>query len=228
MWTRRAAATTEAEMIARSTTLTVLAASLLLACLGAPACAQDEPPAATAVPPVGATATATFAGGCFWCMVPPFEKLDGVLKVTSGYTGGIKPQPTYEEVSSGDTGHAESIEVIYDPHKITYDKLLDVFWHNVDPTTPNAQFCDHGNQYRTAIFYHGDEQKRLAEKSKQDLQASGKLKQPIVTEIVAAKQFWPAEDYHQDYYKKNPIRYHYYRYQCGRDQRLEQLWGPAK
>jgi peptide-methionine (S)-S-oxide reductase len=205
-----------------------LTAISLAACLGAGAAADDAAPAAGTAPASGKTATATFAGGCFWCMEPPFEKLDGVVSVTSGYTGGTKKDPTYEEVSAGGTGHAESIEVVYDPGKVSYEKLLDVFWHNVDPTTPNAQFCDHGNQYRTAIFYHDDEQKKLAEKSKKDLEASGKLKQPIVTQIVAATQFYPAEEYHQDYYKKNPIRYHYYRYNCGRDQRLEELWGAPK
>jgi peptide-methionine (S)-S-oxide reductase len=171
------------------------------------------------------TAKATFAGGCFWCMEPPFDKLDGVLSTTSGYTGGKLENPTNEQVSAGGTGHAEAVEIEYDPSRITYEKLLDVFWHNVDPTTPNRQFCDHGNQYRTAIFYHDAEQKRLAEKSKADLEASGKLPGPIVTEIVPASTFYPAEEYHQDYYEKNPIRYRYYRYRCGRDQRLEELWG---
>ena len=211
-------------------TILVLA-TLLVARLAAPASAETAPPAAPAASAAAAsaqTATATFAGGCFWCMEPPFEKLDGVISVTSGYTGGTKKDPTYEEVSAGGTGHAESVEIAYDPSKISYQKLLDVYWHNVDPVTPNAQFCDHGNQYRTAIFYHDEEQKKAAEKSKQEIEASGKLGKPIVTQIVAATQFYPAEEYHQDYYKKNPIRYHYYRYNCGRDQRLEQLWGPAK
>jgi len=214
-------------MIFRPTILTALLTSLLVvgSAVSAPA---DTSTAAPAAAPGGKTATATFAGGCFWCMEPPFEKLDGVVSVTSGYTGGSKKDPTYEEVSGGGTGHAESIEVIYDPAKISYEKLLDVYWHNVDPVTPNAQFCDHGNQYRTAIFYHDEEQKKAAEKSKQELEASGKLGKPIVTQIVAATQFYPAEEYHQDYYKKNPIRYHYYRYNCGRDQRLEELWGPPK
>ena len=169
------------------------------------------------------TAKATFAGGCFWCMEPPFEKLDGVLSTTSGYTGGTKKNPTYEEVSSGATGHAEAVQIIYDPKKVTYAKLLEVFWHNIDPLTPNAQFCDHGNQYRSAIFYHDDTQKRLAEESKKAL--SSRFRGPIVTEIVPAAAFYPAEDYHQDYYKKNPLRYKVYRYSCGRDQRLEELWG---
>ena len=168
---------------------------------------------------------ATFAGGCFWCMEAPFDKLPGVSSVTVGYAGGTKTNPTYQEVSAGTTGHAEAVELTYDSTKITYEKLLDVFWHNVDPLTPNAQFCDHGTQYRTAIFYHDDEQKRLADASKDTLTKSGRFKQPIVTEIVAAATFWPAEDYHQHYYVKNPVRYKFYRYNCGRDQRLEQLWG---
>ena len=170
------------------------------------------------------TAKATFAGGCFWCMEPPFDKLDGVVSTISGYTGGTKKNPTYEEVSAGKTGHAEVVQITYDPKKITYEKLLEVFWRNVDPLTPNRQFCDVGSQYRTAIFYHDETQKRLAEESKKAL--SKRFKEPIVTEIVAASEFYPAEDYHQDYYTKNPLRYKYYRYSCGRDQRLEALWGP--
>ena len=204
-----------------------LLAALLAACLASGASAQSPAPAA-APPSAAKTAKATFAGGCFWCMEPPFDKVDGVLSTTSGYTGGTKKNPTYEEVSAGGTGHAESVEIVYDPSRVTYEKLLDVFWHNVDPLTPNAQFCDHGNQYRTAIFYHDDDQKRAAEKSKKDLEASGRFKQPIVTQIVAATEFWPAEDYHQDYYEKNPVRYRYYRYSCGRDQRLDELWGKPK
>jgi peptide-methionine (S)-S-oxide reductase len=172
-------------------------------------------------------AKATFAGGCFWCMEPPFEALDGVVSVTAGYTGGTKANPTYEEVSAGGTGHAESVEIVYAPAKVSYEKLLDVFWHNIDPTTPDRQFCDHGRQYRTAIFYHDEMQKRLAEKSKQSLEESKTLPGPIVTEIVPAGTFYPAEEYHQDYAKKNPIRYRYYRYACGRDARLRELWGEA-
>jgi peptide-methionine (S)-S-oxide reductase len=170
------------------------------------------------------TSKATFAGGCFWCMEPPFDKLDGVISTISGYAGGKKKNPTYEEVSAGNTGHAEVVQITYDPKKITYEKLLEVFWHNVDPLTPNRQFCDVGSQYRTAIFYHDETQKRLAEESKKAL--AKRFKEPIVTEIVAAAEFYPAEDYHQDYYTKNPLRYKYYRYSCGRDQRLEALWGP--
>jgi peptide-methionine (S)-S-oxide reductase len=178
--------------------------------------AADAPPG---------TARATFAGGCFWCMEPPFEKLPGVVSVTSGYTGGTVDHPTYEQVSAGSTGHAEAVQVIYDPAKIDYEKLLDVFWHNVDPLTRDAQFCDHGRQYRTSIFYHDDAQKKLAEASKAALDASKKLPGPIVTEIVQAGTFWPAEEYHQKYHEKNPIRYKYYRWNCGRDQRLRELWG---
>jgi peptide-methionine (S)-S-oxide reductase len=158
-------------------------------------------------------------------MEPPFERLSGVISVTSGYTGGTMKNPSYEDVSAGGTGHAESVEVRFDPAKITYQKLLDVYWHNVDPLTANAQFCDHGTQYRTAIFYQDEEQHRLAEASMNQVQK--RFKQPIVTQIVPATEFYPAEAYHQDYYKKNPIRYKFYRFNCGRDNRLEQLWGKA-
>jgi peptide-methionine (S)-S-oxide reductase len=173
-------------------------------------------------------ATATFAGGCFWCMEPPYDKLDGVISTTSGYTGGRKKNPTYEEVSEGTTGHAEAVQVTYDPTKVSYEKLLEVFWQNIDPFTPNAQFCDHGSQYRSAIFYHDEEQKRLAEASKRKLEKSGRFTRPIVTEIVPAGEFYPAEDYHQDYYQNNPVRYKYYRYRCGRDEALEKIWGKAE
>jgi len=173
-------------------------------------------------------AIATFAGGCFWCMEPPYDKLDGVISTTSGYTGGRKKNPTYEEVSGGTTGHAEAVQVTYDPTKVSYQKLLEVFWKNIDPFTPNAQFCDHGSQYRSAIFYHDEEQKRAAEASKQKLEKSGRFTQPIVTEIVPAGEFYPAEDYHQDYYQNNPVRYKYYRYRCGRDEALEKIWGKAE
>ena len=173
-------------------------------------------------------ATATFAGGCFWCMEPPFDKLEGVVSTTSGYTGGQAKNPSYEEVSSGVTGHAEAVEVIFDPQKISYDQLLKVFWRNIDPLTPNAQFCDHGTQYRAAIFYHDEEQQRLAEASKKELEQSQHFSKPIVTEIAPAIAFYKAEEYHQDYYLKNPVRYKIYRYQCGRDQVLEQLWGKSE
>ena len=177
--------------------------------------------------PAPSRARATFAGGCFWCMEPPFEALPGVSKTTVGYTGGSVEHPTYAQVSAGTTGHAEAVEVEYDPSKITYEKLLDVFWHNVDPVTRDAQFCDHGRQYRTAIFYHDDAQRTAAEASKRALEASTRLPGPIVTEIVAASVFWPAEEYHQRYHEKNPIRYRYYRWGCGRDARLRELWGDA-
>lgn len=172
--------------------------------------------------------TATFAGGCFWCMEPPFDKIEGVVSTTSGYIGGQTKNPSYEEVSSGVTGHAEAVQIVFDPTKVSYAELLEVFWHNVDPLTPNAQFCDHGSQYRTAIFYHGEEQKRLAETSKKALEQSGRFTQPIVTEIAPAGEFYKAEEYHQDYYLNNPVRYKFYRYNCGRDAVLEQRWGKSK
>ena len=175
----------------------------------------------------GEPAKATFAGGCFWCMEPPFASLPGVISVTSGYTGGHKANPTYEEVSAGGTGHAEAVEIVYDPTQIGYAQLLEIFWHNIDPLDAGGQFCDRGQQYRPAIFYHGDEQKRLAEESKQALEQSGRFQQPVVVAIEPASTFYPAEDYHQDYYRKNPVRYKFYRYSCGRDQRLETLWGMA-
>ena len=171
---------------------------------------------------------ATFAGGCFWCMVPPFEKLEGVKEVVSGYTGGHKDNPTYEEVSSGKTGHVEAIQVTFDPSKISYEKLLNVFWRQIDPTDPGGQFVDRGAQYRSVIFSHTPGQKALAEKSRDELQKSGRFKKPIVTEILTAGKFYPAEDYHQDYYKKNPIRYKFYRYNSGRDQFLKKVWGDGK
>jgi len=168
---------------------------------------------------------ATFAGGCFWCMEPPFDKLDGVISTTSGYTGGKEKNPSYEEVSSGRTGHIEAIEIVYDPSKVSYVQLLDVFWKNVDPTQENGQFVDIGPQYRTAIFYQNEEQKRWAEDSKKKLEDSGTFGKRMVTEIRPAMEFYKAEDYHQDYYIKNPIRYKYYRWGSGRDQFLEKTWG---
>ncbi|GAB4551486.1 MAG: hypothetical protein Tsb0017_01330 [Geothermobacteraceae bacterium] len=170
------------------------------------------------------TATATFAGGCFWCMEHPFEELDGVIEVISGYTGGHKVNPTYREVSAGGTGHAEAVQVRYDPNKIGYRELLDVFWRNIDPTDAGGQFVDRGSQYRSAIFYHNEEQRRLAEESKRKLAQSGRFDKPIVTEIVPASTFYPAEDYHQDYSSKNPLRYWFYRSGSGRDQFLEKVW----
>jgi peptide-methionine (S)-S-oxide reductase len=171
------------------------------------------------------SAVATFAGGCFWCMEPPFDDVDGVISTTSGYTGGKVANPTYEQVSDGGTGHAEAVQVRFDPRKVTYAQLLEIFWRNVDPITPNRQFCDGGSQYRSAIFYHDAEQRRLALASRQAIVESKRFDRPIVTEVVAAGAFYPAEDYHQDYYVKNPVRYKYYRWNCGRDKRLEQLWG---
>jgi peptide-methionine (S)-S-oxide reductase len=170
-------------------------------------------------------ARATFAGGCFWCMEPPFDKLDGVVSTTSGYTGGRTANPTYEQVSAGTTGHTEAVEIVYDPRKVTYAQLLEVFWRNIDPLTADAQFCDVGSQYRSGIFVHDETQRRLAEESKRAV--AQRLQKPVVTEIAAVSKFWPAEEYHQDYYKKNPVRYKFYRASCGRDQRLEAIWGPV-
>jgi peptide-methionine (S)-S-oxide reductase len=170
---------------------------------------------------------ATFAGGCFWCMEPPFEGLEGVVSVSVGYTGGTKKDPTYEEVSSGTTGHAESIEIVYDPSKIGYARLLDIFWHNIDPFVRDRQFCDVGTQYRTAIFYHNEEQRKLAEASKKALEEANRSRGPIYTEITPASTFFRAEEYHQEYHKKNPVRYKFYRWNCGRDARLAELWGEA-
>jgi peptide-methionine (S)-S-oxide reductase len=167
-------------------------AAIFLILVGAAQAAQSR----------GGTATATFAGGCFWCMEPPYDELDGVIATISGYIGGTKKNPTYEEVSAGTTGHTEAVQITYEPAKISYEKLLEVFWRNIDPLTANAQFCDQGSQYRSGIFYHDESQKKLAEASKKRIQ--GRFKQPVVTEIVRAAEFYPAEDYHQDYYKKNP------------------------
>ena len=169
-------------------------------------------------------AKAIFAGGCFWCMEPPFEKLDGVHAVVSGYIDGHKDNPTYQEVSSGTTGHTEAVEISYDPSKIGFEELLEVFWMNINPTDAGGQFVDRGSQYRTGIYYLNDEQRQLAEASKERLVKSGRFDSPIVTEIIAATQFYPAEDYHQDYYRKNPLRYKWYRFGCGRDRRLRELW----
>lgn len=169
------------------------------------------------------TATAVFAGGCFWCMEPPYDKLPGVVATTSGYSGGQKENPTYEQVSAGDTGHIEVIQVTFDPKQVSYEKLLEAFWRNVDPLDKGGQFCDRGNTYTTAIFYQDEEQKKIVEQSKAAIEK--KLGKTVVTAIRPAATFYAAEDYHQDYYLKNPLRYKYYRYSCGRDQRLEQLWG---
>jgi len=182
-------------------------------------------PTATAQSP---TAQATFAGGCFWCVEADFDKVPGVLSTTSGYTGGSVANPTYEQVSAKRTGHAEAVLIVYDPAKVSYEQLLDRYWHSIDPTTRDAQFCDHGSPYRTAIFTHDAAQARAAQASLDALRKSKPFKQPIVTEIVAAGPFYPAEEYHQDYHTKNPIRYTYYRTACGRDARLKELWGPAR
>ena len=188
--------------------------ALLLLALFAPAAGQGSEPR---------TAVATFAGGCFWCVEADFDKVEGVISTTSGYTGGHMANPTYEQVSHGGTGHAEAVEIAYDPAKVSYSRLLDVFWHNIDPLVKDRQFCDIGNEYRTAIFVHDEEQRRLAEESKQRVEAE--LKAPVYTEIVPAGPFYPAEVYHQDYYLKNPVRYNFYRWNCGRDQRLQRIWG---
>jgi peptide-methionine (S)-S-oxide reductase len=188
----------------------LLTASLLAASLGVAGAAD--------------LATATFAGGCFWCMQPPFDAVKGVVSTTAGYTGGHLKNPTYEQVSAGGTGHAESVRVVFDPKQVTYRELLQVFWHNVDPTTPDRQFCDVGHQYRTAIFFHDDDQRREAEASRDALARERGWK--IATEIVAATEFYPAEEYHQAYYRKNPLRYKFYRYNCGRDRRLKELYVP--
>ena len=171
------------------------------------------------------SAKAILAGGCFWCLEEAMEKLPGVISAVSGYIGGEKKNPTYEEVSRGATGHTEAVEVIFDPSRISYQKLLEAFWVNHDPTVIDRQFCDIGSHYRPSIFYHGDEQKRIAEASRASADKSKPFKEAIRTPIVAAGEFWPAEDYHQDYYKKNPLRYSYYKTGCGRVARLEQLWG---
>lgn len=184
-------------------------------------------PAAADAPTPTSTDTAIFAGGCFWCMEPPFEKLDGVLDVESGYTGGQLANPGYKQVSAGGTGHAEAVRIRFDPSRISYAQLLQVFWHNIDPTVKDQQFCDHGNQYRSAIFYRTDAQQATALDSLERMKRDKPFAAPIVTEVTRAGEFYPAEEYHQDYYLKNPLRYRFYRYSCGRDQRLEELWGSS-
>lgn len=186
----------------------------------------------TAWPPNGVLSASTsakayFAGGCFWCMEEVFEQVEGVSSVASGYMGGTVANPTYEQVSAGRTGHAEAVEVIYDPAKVSYQQMLEAFWRNIDPLTPNAQFCDHGSQYRSAVFYTSEEEQRLAEASKIAIEQTKQFPEPIVTELVPATTFYMAENYHQDYYKKNPFRYKYYKYSCGRAKRLEALWGKS-
>ena len=204
--------------------LTLAVAAIAAALAASCALAADERTQLALVPPAG-MAVATFAAGCFWCVEPPYDKLDGVVSTTSGYTAGKTVGPTYKEVSRGGTGHTEAVRVVYDPKKVDYTKLVDVFWRNVDLLDDGGQFCDRGPEYRPAIFVHDDEQKRIAEDSKKALAASGRFTKPIVVPVEAAQPFYVAEDYHQDYYLKNPIKYRYYRGGCGRDARLEQLWG---
>ena len=170
---------------------------------------------------------AIFAGGCFWCMEPPYDKLEGVISTTSGYTGGHLKNPSYAEVSSGSTGHTEAIQVVYDPAKVSYEKLLSTYWVNVDPTSGNGQFCDHGSQYRPEIFYNSDKQKVAAQISKERLMQNKTFKEPVVVNITEASTFYPAEGYHQDYYLNNSLSYKFYRYSCGRDNRLKELWGDS-
>lgn len=194
---------------------------LLCLHLGATKAAADNSAASDSV--AQSLSVATFAGGCFWCMEPPFDKLEGVKSTVSGYIGGRVKDPTYKQVSTGRTGHAEAMQVTFDPKKISYEQLLTLFWHNVDPTQANGQFCDVGNQYRTAIFYHSEEQKKLALQSRDKVKKE--LGQRVRTQVVAAKEFYLAEDYHQDYYTKNPTKYKFYRWKCGRDAQLDKVWG---
>jgi peptide-methionine (S)-S-oxide reductase len=198
-----------------------------LLCFGATGSfAADGPKAPAPLPaPAAGQQVATFAGGCFWCMEPPFDHVPGVLATTSGYIGGKVENPTYEQVSYEDTGHAEAVQVLFDPARVSYEDLLEVYWRNIDPTTLDAQFCDAGHQYRSEIFYHDDAQRRAALASRDKLLKDKPFAGAIVTRIAAAGTFYPAENYHQDYYKKNPVRYKFYRYNCGRDQRLQELWG---
>jgi peptide methionine sulfoxide reductase msrA/msrB len=204
----------------------ILLLALSVALIG---CAEvDEMNKARQVEFSGEVDTATFAGGCFWCMEPPFEKLDGVVEVISGYSGGHKENPTYKEVSSGTTGHLESIQITYDPKKVSYEQLLEVFWRQVNPTDSGGQFVDRGEQYATAIFYHNEEQKRIAEQSLKKLNASSRYTEPVITPIKQFEKFYPAEEYHQDYHSKNPLRYKFYRSGSGRDKYLDQAWGEER
>jgi peptide-methionine (S)-S-oxide reductase len=205
------------------TRLALLLAALAGA-LGLSLAAADEPTKRAEAPGPG-LAVATFAAGCFWCVEPPYDKTEGVVSTTSGYTGGKVAGATYRQVGMGGTGHTEAVRVVYDPAKVGYDKLLEIYWKNVDPLDAKGQFCDKGEPYRPAIFVHDEEQRRLAEASKAALAASGRFQQPIAVAIEPAADFWIAEDYHQDYYLKNPAKYAYYRWGCGRDARLEELWG---
>jgi len=197
--------------LAAITQLTVFGASNLFAAESAPA----------------ARAQATFAGGCFWCMETAYEGIPGVLAVTSGFSGGPEKNPTYHDVSAGRTGHMESVQVDYDPRRISYSRLLTIYWHNIDPTQGDGQFCDHGKQYRSAVFYRNAEERRLVQASERAAAAQIRIKKPFVTRILPFTAFYPAEEYHQDYYKKNPANYHSYRAGCGRDRRLMEIWGVA-
>ncbi len=199
-----------------------LLAAALFGAAFAMAHAQPASPGSTTG---SATAKATFAGGCFWCVEADFDKIDGVISTTSGYTGGTLKNPTYEQVSAKLTGHAEAVEIVYDPRKVSYERLLEYFWRTIDPTVKDRQFCDAGSPYRTAIYVHDQAQLQAAQASKAALEKSKPFKEPIVTEIALAGPFYAAEEYHQDYYKKNPVRYKYYRTSCGREARLKQLWG---
>ncbi len=207
--------------------VTVLGTLAVLALSVGAALSQNTLAPAAAMAPPGATAKATFAGGCFWCVEADFDKVSGVLSTTSGYTGGQVANPTYQQVSAKTTGHAEAVQIVYDPAKVSYEQLLGKYWRSIDPTTKDRQFCDAGSPYRTAIYTHGPAQEAAARASLAALEKSKPFAQPIVTTIEPAGAFYPAEEYHQDYYKKNPIRYQYYRTGCGRDARLEQLWGAA-
>jgi peptide-methionine (S)-S-oxide reductase len=199
----------------------IVTAAILFATVTITTRAEESPQ----VPAASGLEKATFAGGCFWCMQHAFDGLEGIVSTVPGYTGGRKGNPTYKEVSAGGTGHAESVEILYDLKKISYEKLLDVFWRNIDPTAADHQFCDYGDQYRSEIFFHNEDQKRLAEQSRAAIERSKSFKEPIVTQITPAATFYRAEEYHQNFYKKNPIRYKFYRHTCGRDQRLNELWG---
>ena len=196
--------------------------------LGLSGAALADEPTKRAEPPAAGLGVATFAGGCFWCMEPPFDKTEGVVSTTSGYTGGTVAGATYRQVGAGGTGHVEAVRVVFDPAKVSYGKLLEVYWKNVDPLDGGGQFCDRGPEYRPAIFVHDDEQRRAAEASKAALAASGRFKEPIAVAVEPAREFWVAEDYHQDYYLKNPVKYRYYRWGCGRDARLEERWGKSE
>lgn len=200
----------------------------LMISFAAPACAAQEPATSNSTAAVAsrdAAATAIFAGGCFWCMEKPFDELPGVIDTTSGYTGGSVANPSYEQVSAGGTGHFEAVKVTYNASRVSYEELLDVFWRNIDPVDSRGQFCDKGSQYRSAIFYTNEEQQAVAVDSKAELANSGQFEQEVATEILVASEFYPAEEYHQDYYETHPMRYKIYRFGCGRDQRLAEIWG---